>query len=170
MLTVRQRCEPSAAHDAELVLPFESRAKSRLRTALTSGEEVGLFLEPGTVLRGGDGLLADDGRVIRVVAAAESVMQVECADARQLARAAYHLGNRHVAVEVGEGWLRLGADHVLGHMLEGLGLAVRELAAPFEPEPGAYGGGHRHGDEPHHHGVIHEHGSREHGSHEPGER
>jgi len=163
MLTLQKRCEPRPSCDAELVLPFELRAKSRLRTELASGESVGLFLEPGTVLRGGDCLLADDGRVVRIVAAPERVMQVECRNAAQLVRAAYHLGNRHVPVEFGEKWLRFGADHVLARMLEGLGLTVAELDAPFEPERGAYGGGHHHhGDEPHHHGVIHEHGAHEH--------
>jgi urease accessory protein len=162
MLTIQKRCEPRPSSDAELVLRFELRAKSRLRTELASGEPVGLFLEPGTVLRGGDFVLADDGRVVRIIAAPERVMQVECRDAAQLVRAAYHLGNRHVAVEFGDGWLRFSADHVLARMLEGLGLAVAELDAPFEPERGAYGGGHHHhGDEPHHPGVIHEHGAHE---------
>jgi urease accessory protein len=162
MLTIQRLCEPRPSSDAELVLPFELRAKSRLRTELASGEPVGLFLEPGTVLRGGDFVLAEDGRVVRIVAAPERVMQVECRDASQLVRAAYHLGNRHVPVEFGAGWVRFGTDHVLARMLEGLGLAVAELDAPFEPERGAYGGGHHHhADEPHHHGVIHEHGAHE---------
>jgi urease accessory protein len=164
MLTIQRRCEPPAASDAELVLPFELRSKSRLRTQLATGEAVGLFLEPGTVLRGGEFVQADDGRVVRIVAAPERVMQVECSDAATLVRAAYHLGNRHVPVEFGSGWLRFAADHVLARMLAGLGLAVTEREAPFEPEPGAYGGGHHHhSDEPHHHGVIHEHGT--HGPH-----
>ena len=163
MLTLQRRCEPRTSSDAELVLPFELRAKSRLRTQLASGEPVGLFLEPGTVLRGGDFVLGDDGRVVRIIAAHESVMQVDCPDASQLVRAAYHLGNRHVPVEFGSGWLRFGADHVLARMLQGLGLGVVELEAPFEPEPGAYGGGHHHhSDGPHHHGVIHEHGTHAH--------
>jgi urease accessory protein len=162
MLTLQRLCEPRPSSDAELVLPFELRAKSRLRTELASGEPVGIFLEPGTVLRGGDFVLADDGRVVRIVAAPERVMHVECRDTAQLVRAAYHLGNRHVPVEFGAGWLRFSADHVLARMLEGLGLAVTELDAPFEPERGAYGGGHHHhGDEAHHHGIIHEHGAHE---------
>jgi urease accessory protein len=156
MLLVETRCEVQAQHDEELVLPFELRQKSRLRTRLASGEEMGLFLERGTVLRGGDYLKSNDGRVILVVAAAEKVLKVTCASAQELTSAAYHLGNRHVPVEVGNGWLRLGADHVLADMLHGLGAKVVEEIAPFEPEAGAYGGGHQHGDGGGHGGVIHQ--------------
>src|ERR1700674_3379238 len=94
MLIVRRRSVKQEHADAELVLPFELRQKSRLRTALRSGEEVGLFLDRGEVLRGGDCLFADDGRIVRVVAAPEAVMEVKSADPSGLARAAYHLGNR----------------------------------------------------------------------------
>jgi urease accessory protein len=126
-----------------LELPFETRSKSRLRARLTSGEEVGLFLPRGTVLRGGD-LLQGGGRVVEVVAAPEALLEVRCRDLVELARAAYHLGNRHVAVEVGPEWLRLAADHVLEGMLVGLGCQVGHLTAPFEPEAGAYTHGHPH--------------------------
>ena len=127
-----------------LSLPFEYRCKSRLRAKLTSGEEVGLFLERGTILRGGDRLAANDGRIVAVEAAPEDLAEVRCGDANHLARAAYHLGNRHVAVEVGEGWLRLQRDHVLEGMLLGLGCEVVPVEAPFEPEAGAYAPGHQH--------------------------
>lgn len=127
-----------------LELPFETRTKSRLRTRLASGEEVGLFLPRGTILRGGDRLLAKDGRIVRVVAAPEDLLEVRCRDAQDLARAAYHLGNRHVAVQVGPEWLRLQSDHVLENMLVGLGCQVRAVTAPFEPEAGAYAPGHQH--------------------------
>lgn len=159
MLVVESRCDAQAHHDEELVLPFELRQKSRLRTRLASGEEMGLFLERGTVLRGGDYLKSNDGRVIRVSAAAETVLKVTCASALELTRAAYHLGNRHVPVEVGAGWLRLGADHVLAEMLRGLGAHIVEEQSPFEPEAGAYGGGHQHNDEGHG-GKIHHFGKR----------
>lgn len=159
MLIVESRCAAQAHYDEELVLPFELRQKSRLRTRLASGEEMGLFLERGTMLRGGDYLKSNDGRVIRVVAAPESVLKVSCASSHELTRAAYHLGNRHVPVEVGEGWLRLGADHVLADMLKGLGAHIVEEQAPFEPEAGAYGGGHQHNDEGHG-GKIHHFGKR----------
>ena len=100
------------------------------------------MLERGAVLRGGDCLQSEDGRVVRVAAAPEKVMHIVCADQFELARAAYHLGNRHVPVEIGDGYLRIAADHVLGEMLLGLGAKVGEPEAPFEPESGAYGGGH----------------------------
>ena len=146
MLLIEAGAPEGAAATETLLLPFESRCKSRLRTRLASGEEVGLFLERGRLLRGGDRLLGKDGRVIEVVAAAEALMEAQSADPLQLARAAYHLGNRHVAVQVLPGCLRFAHDHVLGEMVRGLGLPVAEIEAPFEPEAGAYGahGGHGH--------------------------
>jgi urease accessory protein len=146
MLLIEASAPEGAAASETLLLPFESRCKSRLRTRLASGEEVGLFLERGRLLRGGDRLLGKDGRVVEVVAAAEALMEAQSADPLQLARAAYHLGNRHVAVQVLPGSLRFARDHVLGEMVRGLGLQVQEIDAPFEPEAGAYGahGGHGH--------------------------
>jgi urease accessory protein len=142
-----------------LRLPFDRRQKSRLRTQLVSGEEVSLALPRGEILRGGDLVVASDGRVFDVVAEPERVLNVACATAADLARAAYHLGNRHVPVEVGDGYLRLAADHVLEEMLKGLGATVTALEAPFEPEAGAYSGGHEHHeDEGGHGGRIHEYG------------
>jgi urease accessory protein len=147
MIVIEQRAPASAPTSERLQLPFESRCKSRLRTRLESGEEVGLFLERGTVLRGGDKLLANDGRVVEVVAAPEALLEVRSGDAQLLARAAYHLGNRHVAVELKPGLLYLAFDHVLAELVRGLGLKVHEVTAPFEPEGGAYGthGAHSHG-------------------------
>jgi urease accessory protein len=145
MLTIGTKLAERRAVDAQLVLPFELRSKSRLRTALMTGEEVGLVLDRGSVLRGGDLLLAEDGRVIEVVAANERVSTVRAADAWLLARAAYHLGNRHIALQVGAGWLRYVHDHVLDDMVRGLGFDVVVEDAPFEPEAGAYGShGHSH--------------------------
>jgi urease accessory protein len=140
----------------QLKLPFEARQKSRLRTHLASGEEVALLLPRGEMLRGGDLVTASDGRVIEVVAETEQLMHVECASPVELMRAAYHLGNRHIPVQVGDGFLRLAPDHVLEEMLKGLGAKVSAVEAPFEPEAGAYGGGHRH-DEMGHGGKIHDH-------------
>jgi urease accessory protein len=128
----------------QLRLPFERRQKSRLRTRLASGEEVALMLPRGDILRGGDLVQGADGRVIEIVAEPEQVLHVVCAGPAALARAAYHLGNRHVPVQVGEGYLRLVVDHVLEEMLKGLGAQVIRMEAPFEPEAGAYGGGHHH--------------------------
>lgn len=157
MLVVSERLAAAAPHDAELVLPFELRQKSRLRTTLASGEEIGLFLARGTVLRGGDCLRAADGRVVRVVAAAEALLDVRADDADTLVRCAYHLGNRHTPVEVGAGWLRLAADDVLAAMLRGLGARVKAMSGPFEPEAGAYAAGHHaHSAAAKHAGIIHD--------------
>ena len=156
MLTLIERSEPVADPYGELVLPFDLRIRSRLRTRLASGEEAVLRTERGAILRGGECLRAEDGRVVRVSAAPEKVMHVTCADQFELTRAAYHLGNRHVPVQIGDGFLRIGADHVLNDMLLGLGAKVWELEAPFEPESGAYGGGHGHHDEAAHGGRIHQ--------------
>jgi urease accessory protein len=161
MLIVRQRSARHEQADVELTLPFELRRKSRLRTVLPSGEEVGLFLDRGAVLRGGDCLVADDGRIVRIIAAPEAVMEVKSSDSGCLARAAYHLGNRHCPVEIGAGWLRFLADRVLSEMLLGMGFAVTSLSAPFEPEAGAYAAGHHHhSGEAKHAGIIHDFGER----------
>ena len=161
MLIIQKRIAPQAHADAELQLAFEQRRKVRQRTALVTGEEVALFLDRGAILRGGDCLVADNGQVVRVVAAAEALMEVKSGDAGVLARAAYHLGNRHCPVEVGQGMLRFPADHVLGEMLLGLGLAVTSILAPFEPEAGAYAAGHHHhSSEAKHTGIIHDFAQR----------
>ena len=120
------------------MLPFAERSKSRLRAVLDNGEEAGLFLERGSVLRHGDLLLADDGRLVEVEAAPETVSTVHTDNGLMLARASYHLGNRHVALQIGPGWLRYAHDHVLDDMLRGFGLTVSVERAPFEPEGGAY--------------------------------
>ena len=134
--------------DAVLTLPFESRQKSRLRTRLDNGEEAALYLERGRILRHGDRLQTAAGLVVEIRAAAETVSTVQSGDPLLLARACYHLGNRHVPLQIGPGWARYLHDHVLDDMVRGLGLPVVCEAAPFEPEAGAYqGGGHQH----HHH-------------------
>jgi len=133
-----------------LELPFELRQKSRLRAKLASGEEIRLMLERGTVMRGGDVVTTTDGRQVEIVAAKEKLLHIE---SDQLARIAYHLGNRHVPVQVGRDFLRIEADHVLEEMARKLGARVSHVEAPFEPEAGAY---HRH-DEMGHGGKIHDH-------------
>ncbi|HVN86772.1 MAG TPA: urease accessory protein UreE [Candidatus Binatia bacterium] len=157
MMVVQRRRSAAAKADAVLVLPFELRQKSRLRATVEGGEEIGLFLERGTVLRDGDFLQADDGRVVRVVAADEDLLEVRAPDPRSLARAAYHLGNRHAPTQVGDGWLRIAADDVLAAMLRGLGATAAPVRAPFEPEAGAYAAGaHSHSGEAKHAGIIHD--------------
>ena len=166
MIEIRSRfpLKPNAAYGVkvggQLCLAFDRRQKSRQLATLVSGEAVAIVLDRGLVLRGGDWVVASDGRVIEVLAEAEKVLHVECATPQALARAAYHLGNRHVPVQVGEGWLRLAADHVLEEMLKGLGARVSALEVPFEPEAGAYGAHHRHDNESGHGGKIHEFGEK----------
>jgi len=167
MLEIKAKLKiPRSAYKVEvrgqLKLPFEARQKSRLKTKLASGEDVGLMLPRGEILRGGDLVTASDGRVIEVVAEAEKVLHVVCDTPAELAKAAYHLGNRHVPVQVGDGFLRLAADHVLEEMLKKIGADVSSMEAPFEPEAGAYAGGHHQHDEMGHGGKIHDHHHEEH--------
>ena len=145
MLEITERLSAPEQAQATLTLPFELRQKSRLRARLDNGEEVGLFLPRGAVLRHGDLLRADTGLVVRVEAAIEEVSRATTHDPLLLARAAYHLGNRHVPLQIGAGWVRFQRDHVLDGMLRDLGLRVMEERAPFEPEAGAYS--HRHAHE-----------------------
>jgi len=143
----------------QLRLPFDSRQKSRLKAKLASGEEVALMLPRGEILRGGDLVTASDGRVIEVVAEAEKLLHIE---SDSLPKAAYHLGNRHVPVQVGEDFLRIAEDHVLEEMLRKLGAKVSHVEAPFEPEAGAYAGGQHQHDEMGHGGKIHDHHDHDH--------
>jgi len=170
MLEIKAKLKiPRGAYKLEvkgqLRLPFDPRQKSRLRTHLVSGEEVALMLPRGDILRGGDLVVASDGRVVEVVAEPEKVLHITCRSAAEVTRTAYHLGNRHVPVQVGEGFLRIIADHVLEEMVRGLGATIEPMEAAFEPEAGAYGGGHRHNDdEQGHAGRIHQYGDhKEHG-------
>lgn len=142
-------------------LDWDVRCKSRFDATDSAGRHLGVFLPRGSVVRGGDVLVADDGSLVRVVAAAQPVLRVTACPqhgtALDLPRAAYHLGNRHTPVQVGPGWLRIGADEVLAGMLRGLGATVTALRAPFEPEAGAYGAGrHSHSGEAKHAAVIHD--------------
>jgi urease accessory protein len=118
-----------------LKLSFDQRQKSRLRARLESGAEVALVLPRGNIMRGGDVVSDTDGQRIEIVSAPEKLLHIESSS---LARAAYHLGNRHVPVQVGEGFLRIAEDHVLEDMLRKLGARVTHVEAPFEPEGGAY--------------------------------
>jgi urease accessory protein len=165
MIEIRSRI-PVRPHDAyglevsdRVVLAFDQRQKSRGLARLESGEEIAVALPRGTVMRGGDLVVASDGRVFEIVAPPEPLLHVSCDSPVALARAAYHLGNRHVPVQVGDGWLRLAADHVLEEMLRGLDASVVTIEAPFEPEAGAYGAHHRHDNESGHGGRIHEFGA-----------
>jgi urease accessory protein len=166
MLKVFEKLDQPRAASRTLTLPFELRQKSRLRATLDNGEDIGLMLPRGLILRGGDCVRAEDDTVIRIIAAPENVSTVQHADLLLLTRAAYHLGNRHVALQVGAGWLRYQHDHVLDDMVRGLGLNVLHELAEFEPESGAYGdhGSHAHG---HDHGHHHEHSHTHNHNHTP---
>jgi urease accessory protein len=128
-------------------LDFESRSKSRLLLRLDNGEQAALVVERGRLLRGGDTVTLQDGRTVEIIASDEPLLQALSTNRLLIAKAAYHLGNRHVAVQLMESGLRFLADHVLGEMVEGLGLTVTAIVAPFEPEGGAYGYSHAHAGE-----------------------
>ena len=182
MLTLKDLVPAPAKVDAELHLPYELREKSRLRATLSTGEEAALFMARGTMLRDGDCLKGMDehgaAKFVRVVAAPEAVHVIECHDADEFARCAYHLGNRHTMVqflprmEDGHFVLAIRADKVLIDMIEGLGAHASEQMLPFEPEGGAYsGGGHSHAhshDHAHGDGDHHDHDHAHHHDHKPG--
>lgn len=153
MLTLNTKIDHAESVFAQLVLPYEMRENSRLRTTLASGEEVAIFTPRGTILRNNDLLKSDDGRVVQIIAAHEPTCRITCRTPYDLLRCAFHLGNRHTQTQVGEAFLRIHQDNVLKQMLEGLGATVIEEDAQFEPESGAYGGGGGH----HHHGDGHYH-------------
>lgn len=150
---------------ATVALDWDVRQKSRFEATDSQGRTLGVFLPRGTVVRGGDVLVAEDGSLIRVEAAPQPVLRVtactEHGSPFDLLRAAYHLGNRHVQLELQPGHLQLEPDHVLADMLRQMHLIVTEMQAPFEPEGGAYaagGHGHGHGHAPAHDPHDHSHG------------
>lgn len=130
--------------DARIVLTHEQRTRGRLRTSTTNGEEVRLFLERGQPLLVGETLISQCGRRLVVEGAVEDVTLARSENWHTFARACYHLGNRHVKVEVGECWLKMSPDHVLEDMLTRLGLQLDHVQDVFVPESGAYSHGHHH--------------------------
>ncbi|MFN7727283.1 MAG: urease accessory protein UreE [Rubrivivax sp.] len=149
---------------ASVSLDWDTRQKSRFDATDSAGRHLGVFLPRGTLVRGGDVLVAEDGSLVRVQAAPQPVMVVTpCAEhgsAFDLLRAAYHLGNRHVGIELTPTHLKIEPDHVLAEMLRRMHLTVTEAHEAYEPEGGAYqAGGHGHS-----HGHAHEHG-HDHGGH-----
>lgn len=146
-------------------LDWDVRQKSRFAATDSSGRELGVFLPRGTLVRGGDVLVAEDGSLIRVVAAPQPVLRITaCAEhgsAFDLTRAAYHLGNRHVPIELRPDHLKIEPDHVLADMLRAMHLIVTEQQDAFEPEGGAYAQGH--GGHGHAHGHSQDHGHDDHG-------
>ncbi len=150
MLRLTDKTKKPEQAAATVTLTLDQRVKSRLRVFLNDGREAGIFLGRGESLKNGDCLVGEDGIVVQVEAALERVSKVESRDPHLLARACYHLGNRHVALQIESGRLCYLHDHVLDDMVRGLGLNVSLDDAPFEPEPGAYGGS-SHGQGHHQH-------------------
>jgi urease accessory protein len=147
MLHIERRAKPEAQATDTLTLFYDERKKSRLRARTDGGVDVAMMLPRGSSLRDGDLLEAKTGEVIRVRAARELVSEATTGDALLFARAVYHLGNRHVPLQIAAGLLRYQRDHVLDQMLRELGLHVAEKSAQFEPEAGAYAHGHGHGNQ-----------------------
>jgi urease accessory protein len=149
---------------ATVELDWDVRQKSRFDATDSLGRQLGVFLPRGTLVRGGDVLLAEDGSMIKVIAAPQAVLRITACSSHgspfDLTRAAYHLGNRHVPIELKPDHLKIEPDHVLADMLRSMHLIVNAVEEAFEPEGGAYssgGHGHDHG---------HDHGAHEH-SHAP---
>src|ERR1700751_4878720 len=162
-----------------VVLDFDDRHRRRMEMTGTPGLEFLLDLENAVALRGGDALVLEDGRLIEVVAAAEPLIEIRGTDPQHLVRLAWHLGNRHLPTQIMAKGLRIRRDHVIEAMVKGLGARVIEIEAPFDPEGGAYAGGHgahdhsaydhsahdqydhhhhdEHCDHEHHHGHSHAH-------------
>lgn len=136
-----QKLTGLAPSDDVLTLTFDARQKSRFPATTDNGVEIGVFLKRGQILRSGLVLTGSDSFSVLVKAAAEPVSVMRCDDPLQFSRACYHLGNRHVSLQILKGELRYLSDHVLDHMLEGLDLKVMQEILPFEPEAGAY---HKH--------------------------
>ena len=141
-----------------ITLDWDVRQKSRFESTDSAGRQVGIFLQRGQVVRGGDVLVGEDGSLLKVLAAPQAVLRItHCSQHGtpfDLTRAAYHLGNRHVPIELQTDHLKIEPDHVLADMLRAMHLIVHEVQDSFEPENGAYG---EHGGGHHHHGDDHGH-------------
>jgi urease accessory protein len=146
---------------ATVELDWDVRQKSRFDAIDSQGRQLGVFLPRGSVVRGGDVLVAEDGSMIRVIAAPQPVLVITACKEHgtpfDLTRAAYHLGNRHVPIELKPDHLKIEPDHVLADMLRAMHLIVNEASAAFEPEAGAYGGHTGHGHAGHGHDHAHHH-------------
>jgi len=153
---------------ATVELDWDVRQKSRFETTDSLGRHLGVFLPRGTLLRGGDVLVVEDGSMVRVLAAAQAVLRISACPTHgspfDLTRAAYHLGNRHVPIELKPDHLKIEPDHVLADLLRAMHLIVNTVEEAFEPEGGAYSaathaghhhGGHAHDDHDEHSGHSH---------------
>jgi urease accessory protein len=150
-------CWPKHEAAGTITLYFEERHRRRIRLVTDQGEEVLLDLPKAVAMADGDGLRLQDGRWLKVQAAAEPVVEVSHRDPEQLTRLAWHLGNRHLPTQISRAGLRIRPDHVIEAMLQGLGANLVEARAPFQPEGGAYGShGERHPVHPEASGHRHE--------------
>jgi urease accessory protein len=133
-------------------LDWDVRQKSRFEATDSQGRTLGIFLPRGTTARGGDVLVVEDGSLVRVIAAPQPVLRIthchQHGSPFDLIRAAYHLGNRHVPIELKPNHLKIEPDHVLADLLRAMHLIVNAVEEPFEPESGAYSAGHAHADMP----------------------
>jgi urease accessory protein len=127
-----------------VLIDFDRRHRRRLLLRTEQGREVLLDLPQAARLRDGDGLAVDADGVVRVCARPEPLLEIHAHDERDMIRIAWHLGNRHLPVQLLGGRMRVRADHVISDMVQGLGGHVDEILAPFDPEPGAYAGGNHH--------------------------
>jgi urease accessory protein len=136
-------------------LDYDRRTRRRITLTCQGGLTFLLDLAKAPVLRAGDGIRLEDGRIIAVEAAPEQLLEIVCRDARLLARIAWHLGNRHLATEIAARAIHIRDDHVIADMIRGLGAEAHVVSRPFNPEGGAYGQGavqgHSHGHAHHHH-------------------
>ena len=141
-------------------LDYDRRTRRRIALTGSGGLAFLLDLAKAPVLRAGDGIRLEDGRIVAVEAAPEQLLEIVCTDASQLARIAWHLGNRHLAAKIDERAVHIRDDHVIADMVRGLGARTRLVERPFNPEGGAYGQGAVQG---HSHGHSHSHGHHHHG-------
>jgi len=134
------------AADDTLTLDYDERKRGRFKSVTDSGEEVGLFLDRGKVLQQGQALKTECGKIIFIISKPEVVTTAKCDDWLVFSKCCYHLGNRHVPIQVGDRWLRFKPDHVLEDMVHIHGMKTEQDELPFDPESGAYKGGHHHHD------------------------
>ncbi len=149
------------AADEVIELTYDERKRGRLKARTLSGTSVGLFLERGKCLLDGEFLRTETGIIISIAAAKEEVVTAYAQSPLQFAQVAYHLGNRHVPLQIGDFWVRFQPDHVLQDLCVHFGMEISTETAPFQPENGAYGAhsgphGHSHAHDDHDHGHHHE--------------
>ena len=166
--TTHSKTPAKESTTGSVTLTLEQRQKTRLRTQLDDGREAGIRLPRHSHMTLGSLLLSEQGEVVEVKAAPETVSVASTTDSLLLKRACYHLGNRHVQLQITEGWVAYQSDHVLDEMVKGLGLSVETREQPFEPEDGAYSHGHSHDhsqNHSHHDGDSHSHDHKHDHSH-----